>query len=90
MRQQSLDNTSGETYFYFLKQYRNWQEYRYFLKWSNLGHFALPGPRKKYLAIEVQANFQKSVHWAIIQVSLIFFFQTLVLSLNHHKSFFFK
>ena len=41
MRQQSFDNTSGETYFYFLKHYRNWQEYKYFLKWSNLGHFAL-------------------------------------------------
>ena len=46
--------------------------------------------RLKYLVIEVQANFQKSVHWAIIQVSPLFFFQTLVLSLNNHKSYFIK
>ena len=55
-----------------------------------IGYFIVLGPRTKYLVIEVQANFQKSVHWAIIQVSPLFLFQTLVLSLNHHKSYFFK
>ena len=55
-----------------------------------IGYFIVLGPRTKYLVIEVQANFQKSVHWAIIQVSPLFFFQTLVLSLNLHKSYFFK
>ena len=54
------------------------------------GYFIVLGPRTNYLVIEVQANFQKSVHWAIIQVSPLFLFQTLVLSLNHHKSYFFK
>ena len=53
-------------------------------------YFILLGTRTKYLVIEVQAIFQKFVHWAIIQVSPLFFFQTLVLSLNHHKSYFFK
>ena len=55
-----------------------------------IGYFIVPGPRAKNLVIEVQANFQKSVHWAIIQFLPLFFFQTLVLSLNHHKSYFFK
>ena len=55
-----------------------------------IGYFIVLGPRTKYLVIEVQANFQKSVHWAIIQVLPLFLFQTLVLSLNHHKSYFFK
>ena len=43
-------------------------------------YFIVLGPRTKYLVIEVQANFRKSVHWAIIQVSPLFLFQTLVLS----------
>ena len=55
-----------------------------------IGYFIVLGPRAKYLVIKVQANFQKSVHWTIIQVSPLFLFQTLVLSLNHHKSYFFK
>ena len=50
-----------------------------------IGYFIVLGPRTRYLVIEVQANFQKSVHWTIIQVSPLFLFQTLVLSLNHHK-----
>ena len=55
-----------------------------------IGYFIVLGPRTKYLVIEVQANFQKSVHWSIIQVLSLFFFQILVLSYNHHKSYFFK
>ena len=55
-----------------------------------IGYFIVLGPRTKYLVIEVQADFHKSVHWATIQVSLLFLFQTLVPSLNHHKSYFFK
>ena len=45
-----------------------------------IGYFIVLGPRTKYLVIEVglQANFQKSVHWVIIQVSPLFFFQVLV------------
>ena len=42
-----------------------------------IGYFIVLGSRTKYLVIEVQANFQKSVHWAIIQVSSLFFSQTL-------------
>ena len=53
-------------------------------------YFIVLGPRTKYLVLELQANFQKSVHWAIIQVLPLFLCQTLVLSLNHHKSYFFK
>ena len=52
-----------------------------------IGYFIVQDPRAKYLVIEVQADFQKSVHWAILQVSPFFLFQTLVLSLNHHKSY---
>ena len=55
-----------------------------------IGYFIVLGPRTKYLVIEVQADFQKSVHWAILQVSPFFLFQTPVLSLNLHKSYFFK
>ena len=67
--------------------YKIFQEYS---KIYTLGYFIVLGPRTKYLVIEVQANFQKSVHWVIIQVSPLFLFQTLVLSLSHHKSYFFK
>ena len=55
-----------------------------------IGYFIVLGTRTKYLVTEVQANFQESVHWAIIQIPPLFLLQTLVLSSNHHKNYFSK